>query len=84
MPKVMLATEILTVRAVVCSCGTPLFQVGVIRAESPYQCVGCNRELEKGIVLRCPNCGSVSCADCIEREMAASVAAQASDLKTLS
>lgn len=62
------------IRVCVCSCANNLWIVGVAVPEAPFPCHGCGVEHTKGLVIRCPSCGGVSCGGCVEKAMEKSVA----------
>jgi hypothetical protein len=63
-------SSVVMVKVAACECTSNLWLIGVAIAETPFLCLGCGLEKTKGLVLRCPSCGSMSCGPCVEKEVA--------------
>lgn len=48
-------------------CGSLGNLVGVIVPGFVFHCEPCDRNLERGVVIRCAQCNRMSCSDCVYR-----------------
>lgn len=55
------------VRVFRCKCRFATWFVAVATQDLPFECLGCGQTRAKGLVLRCPSCGTMSCGPCFER-----------------
>lgn len=46
-------------------CGVGICKVGIVVPGFHYPCPSCNKRVEKGLVIACPECNTQSCADCV-------------------